>query len=118
MSYQKEFVFFYECLEKNEVLRRLNGKTNFVLVDTIGETGGNKYRIKGAKTIPYDELIDRRRELMKYDEIILYSHNRSCMLSKKRAVGLLLFSYFTNVKIYEGGIEEWMKNGLPVEEYL
>jgi len=117
MSYQKEYVFFYYCLEMKEVLRRLKGKTNFVLVDLIGKYNSNKYRIEGAVTIPYDELMDRRRELIKYDEIILYSNNKACMLSKKRSVGLTLAHHFRDVKVYEGGIEEWMSAGLPVEEY-
>jgi 3-mercaptopyruvate sulfurtransferase SseA len=66
----------YECIDKDELLQRIEEKTNFILVDTIGTYAGNKYRIKGAKTIP-----------------------------------------FPDVKVYEGGIDEWTAHNLPVEEY-
>jgi len=115
MSYQKEFVLFYECIEKDELLRRMEEKVNFVLVDTVGNYAGNKYKIKGAKTIPFPDVIDRRNELLGYDEIIIYCKHRTCVASKKRAVGLILMN-IQNVKVYEGGIDEWLEYNLPVEE--
>ncbi len=115
MAEQKEFVMFYQCIEKNELLERINNKSNFVLVDTVGNYGGNKYRIKGATTIPYPEVIDRRNELISYDEIIIYCKHKKCVASKKRAIGLMLLN-IPNVKVYEGGIDEWVALGLPVEE--
>ena len=86
-----------------------------MLVDTIGKYDGNKYKIKGAKTIPYPEVIDRRKELMPYKEIIIYCKPRECRASKKVAIGLTLLN-IPNIKVYEGGIDEWLENKLPVEE--
>ena len=115
MSYKKEFCVPIECIDKDELLSRIDGGSDFILVDTIGGYDGNRFRIKGAKTVPYPEVIDRRRELSGYDEIIIYCKNSECRASKKAASGLILLNV-SNVKVYEGGIDEWTAGGLPVEE--
>jgi rhodanese-related sulfurtransferase len=107
-----------ESIDKDELLERITGKyqSNFILIDTLGKYSGNDYRIKGATTIRYLEAIDRRNELLTYDEIIVYCRAKDCPLSEKVAVGLKLFD-IPNVKVYKGGIEEWIAFGLPVEGY-
>ncbi|MDP3298226.1 MAG: rhodanese-like domain-containing protein [Thermodesulfovibrionia bacterium] len=115
MSYEIEFNLVVECIDKHELLKRMNGKANFVLVDTVGKYNGNRFKIKGARTIPYPEVIDRRGELMSYDEIVIYCKNKDCKASKKVAMGLKLLNV-PNVKVYEGGIDEWRDNNLPVED--
>lgn len=104
-----------ECIDKGELLDRLSGNSGCILVDTIGKYDGNRFRIRGARTIPYPEVIDRRRELLDYDEIIIYCKHRNCGASKKVALGLKLLNV-PNVKVYEGGIDEWVESGFPVEE--
>lgn len=115
MSYKKQVTLEIDCIDKDELLQRMNAKADLVLVDTIGKYDGNRFRIRGAKTIPYPEVIDRRKELAPYSEIIIYCKHRNCVASKKVALGLKLLNV-PNVKVYEGGIDEWMENGLPVEE--
>jgi len=115
MPYQREFNLSIECIDKNELLKRINGRSNFVLVDTIGKYDGNRFKIKGAKTIPYPEVIDRRNELTSFDEIIIYCRHKDCKASKKVALGLKLLNV-SNVKVYEGGLDEWTENNLPVEK--
>lgn len=115
MPEQKTYVFYYKCLTREELRQRINKKSGFILIDLIGDYNGNRYRIQGAKTIPYPEVIDRRRELRAYDEIILYSRNKICNAARKRAVGLQLIG-FDNVRVYDAGLEDWMDHALPVEE--
>lgn len=115
MGYQINFNIALDCVEKDELLKRFEQKADFVLVDTIGAYNGNKHKIKGATTIPYTEVVDRRRELLKYKEIIVYCKEKSCVASKKVASALKMLNV-PNVKVYEGGIVEWMANNLPVEE--
>jgi rhodanese-related sulfurtransferase len=115
MPYQIEFALSLECLNKDELLERINKNVHSIIVDTIGKYQGNRFRIKGAKTIPYPEVINRREELLLFDEIIIYCKNKDCKASKKVALGLKLLN-IPNVKVYEGGIDEWLENKLPVEE--
>lgn len=115
MSYQIDWNVPIDCIRKEGLLKRLDQKNNFILVDTIGNFDGNKYKIKGASTIPYPEVADRRHELLDYDEIIIYCASKECKASKKVAAALKMLNV-PNVKIYEGGLKEWMANNLPVEE--
>ena len=115
MSYQIDFNMSLECIDKDELSDRINGKSNFVLVDTVGKYDGNRFKIKGAKTIPYPEVIDRRAELLPYEEIIIYCKHRDCRASKKVALGLTLLN-IPGVKVYEGGIDEWTDFNLPLED--
>ncbi len=102
MSYQLDWNISLDCVTKEALLERLNNKSNFVLVDTIGTYDGNTVKIKGATTIPYVEVIDRRKELLPYDEII-------------EVASALKMLNVRNVKVYEGGIDEWLENNLPTE---
>ncbi len=115
MSYQINFSIPLDCLNKDELIERINGKSNFILVDTIGKYDGNRYKIKGAVTISYPNVVDKRKELESFDEIIIYCKHKECVASKKVAIGLKMLN-IPHVKVYEGGIDEWLDNKLPVEE--
>ena len=115
MSYQLDWSISLDCVSKETLLQKLNDGQNIVLVDTIGSYDGNQYRIKGATTIPYIEVINRRKELLGYEEIIIYCKHKRCVASKKTAAALKMLNV-PNVKIYEGGIDEWTASGLPLEE--
>jgi len=115
MGYEIDFSVRIPCIDYRELLDRLNSGKNIIVVDTVGSYGGNRFKIKGSITIPYPEVINRREELVGFDEVIIYCKNRDCKASKKVAAGLLLLK-MENIKIYEGGIDEWISRGLPVEE--
>ncbi len=115
MPYETEWTVTIECIDKDELMQRIRNDNRFILVDTIGTYKGNKYKIKGATTVPYPEVIDRRNELIPFNEIIIYCTRKTCPASKKVAAALNLLKV-PNVKVYEGGIEEWMAHNLPVEE--
>lgn len=115
MPYRKEWKLDLDCIDKDELLERIQGTSNFILVDTIGTYDGNKYKIKRATTIPYTEVVDRRHELASYDEIIIYCKHKDCVASKKVAAALKSLNV-PNVKIYEGGIDEWIENHLPLAD--
>ena len=70
MPYQITFNVSLDCISKEELLMKMKENANYVLVDTIGTYDGNRFKIKGARTIPYPEVVDRRKELESFDEII------------------------------------------------
>ena len=115
MAYQKKINVPVDYINKNELLERMNGNDNIVILDTIGTYDGNKYRIRGAKTIPFPDVIDRRSELEGYKEIIVYCKNKECPASTVTAMRLKL-QKIHHVTVYDGGIDEWLESGLPVEE--
>jgi len=115
MSYQLDWNIPLDCVTKETLLQKLTAGRNIILVDTIGAFNGNRYKIKGAVTIPYPEVADRRNELLGYEEVIIYCKDRRCVASKKTAAVLKMLNV-PNVKVYEGGIDEWTGYDLPVEE--
>ncbi len=115
MAEGKTYVFFYKCISHRELLRRIREQSNFLLIDLIGNYQGNDIRIKGSTSIPYYDLIDRRREFRPYSEIILYCRNKTCNAARKRAVGLQLAGY-ERVLVYDAGLDDWVRHGLPVEK--
>jgi rhodanese-related sulfurtransferase len=115
MSYKIDFNIQLDCLNKDELLEKINGQSNFILVDTIGKYDGNRFKIKGSTTISYREVVDRRKQFESFDEIIIYCKHKDCVASKKVAIGLKVLN-IPNVKVYEGGIDEWIENKLPVVE--
>lgn len=115
MPYTKNWNIPLECITKEELLGRINDKANYILVDTIGNYDGNKYKVKTATTIDYPTVIDRRKELQGHGEIIIYCKHKDCVASKKVASALISLNV-KNVKVYEGGIDEWVAHNLPVEE--
>ncbi len=116
MPERKTILIPLDFIHEDELLQRINDGTNTIIVDTVYTHRNNRYRIKGATTIPYPEVLDRRKELELFDEIIVYCTKRACPGSKIIALSLKLLN-FNNVKVYEGGIMEWLHLGLPVNEY-
>ncbi len=116
MPYRKTYEVPLEFLDEEEVLSRLEDQSSNIVIDTVWTHGANRYRIRGAVTVPYPEVLDRRKEFESYREIILYCTKKNCPGSKLLALGLKLLNV-KNVKVYEGGIQGWMERGLPVEEY-
>jgi rhodanese-related sulfurtransferase len=114
MAYTKKIEVPVDYINRDELLK-LMGSTEVLILDTIGTYDGNKYKIKGAKTIPFPDVIDRRSELTGYKEIIVYCKNKKCPASTVTAMRLKLQKVH-NVKVYDGGIDEWTDTGLPVEE--
>ncbi|MBI4843525.1 MAG: rhodanese-like domain-containing protein [Nitrospirae bacterium] len=115
MPYVREWKIPIEAVTKEELFERIIKGDDFILVDTIGKYGGNRYRIKEAITIDYPSVIDRRNELLGHKEIIIYCKHKDCTASKKVAAALISLNV-KDVKIYEGGIDEWVASGLPVED--
>ncbi len=116
MPERKTIFIPLDFINKDELLKHINDETNSIIVDTVYTHRNNRYRIRGATTIPYPEVLDRRKELESFDEIIVYCTKKACPGSKIIALSLKLLN-FNNVKVYEGGILEWLEQGMPVEEY-
>ncbi len=115
MPYRKTFTIPLEFITKAEIIQRINKNTNFVLVDTGITSNKNRYKIKGAITIPLSEVTDRRRELAGFEETIVYCKNSSCAEAKLAAMCLKLL-HIPNVKVYAGGFDEWKEYKLSIEE--
>ncbi len=72
----------------------------------------NEAHIPGAVLIPLDELQTRISELPENEDIVIYcrSGNRS-----RQALNLLLSVGYSTMYSMEGGINDWIDAGYPVE---
>jgi rhodanese-related sulfurtransferase len=71
--------------------------------------------IPGSRRVPVDRLGEavRRSSLAKEAAVVVYCAGPACPQSRHAAEKLSAFGY-TNVKAYEGGLEEWKAAGFGV----
>jgi len=92
--------------------RMTEGGGPLVILDVRSREDYAKEHIKGAMSLPVDEL-DRARQLFKpSDTIVVYCDSFVCSASSS-AARMLLRMGFTNVRDFKGGLREWKINGLP-----
>ena len=96
-------------------LRRiLDSSEPLKLVDVRSREDFAKEHIRGAISLPLDEL-DKAKQLFKPDDdIIVYCDSFVCSASSS-AAKMLARMGFLKVRDYKGGLREWKMNDLPAE---
>jgi rhodanese-related sulfurtransferase len=99
-----------------EHLKRMaEGGERFALLDVRSRSDYDKEHIKGARSLPLDEIDTRAKAMLKPDEdIIVYCDSFVCSASTS-AAKLLAKEGFSKVRDYKGGLREWKQAGLPTE---
>ena len=88
-----------------------NGDSTLLLLDMRASEDYQKGHIKGAWSMPLDEIDVRYNDLPKDREIVTYCYNRHCQLSTLGA--LKLVEHGIPAKEMNVGWNEWAKAGLP-----
>lgn len=113
-----ESVAYPDSVSLNELLE-LTGKGANLLLDARSIFDYEEGHIPGAVSLPYEEFEDfhpdREESLAEFDLLLIYCTGRSCDLAE-RLSNLLARSYEGSIRIFRGGIEEWMETGFEVEE--
>lgn len=104
-------------IEASDLADRLNRDSKPIVVDVRGpdEFCGALGHLRGARNVPLDELQRRISELAEFKERELTLVCRTQMRSA-RAAALLKGAGFSNARVLRGGMDQWNKNGLPVED--
>ncbi len=100
-----------EPLTRTQMLRRL-GRGDTVVVDVRPTEEYESAHIRGALSIPLDDLARRLRELPKTKLIVAYCRGPYCVLAPQ-AVTLLTARGFRARRL-EDGLPEWRAAGLPI----
>lgn len=103
----------YEKIKKEELKKLLDEKKDFLLFDVRQFASYLSKHIKGAKSLPTDEIDKEVKKLDKSKLIVVYCGGYTCPLSGYAAEKLSQLGF--KVKAYEGGIAEWSEANLPVE---
>ena len=96
-------------------MRMIEGGDRFTLLDVRPRSDYDKEHIKGARSLPLDEIEKKAGSMLSPDEdIIVYCDSFVCSASTS-ATKLLNRLGFRNVRDYKGGIREWKQAGQPTE---
>jgi rhodanese-related sulfurtransferase len=96
--------------------QRQRGEVDFVLVNSLDEIIYRHNAIPGSVNVPWsrvDELVGRLGT-DKNKLIVTYWMGYRWVFAYKTAVAVKA-NGFTHIKIYNGGIKDWKKAGLPIE---
>lgn len=104
-------------VEASDLADRLDRDSGPIVVDVRGpdEFRGALGHLRSARNIPLDELQRRISELAEFRERELTLVCRTQMRSAK-AAALLKGAGFNDARVLRGGMEQWNRIGLPVEE--
>ena len=89
------------------------GEPGFLMVDVRAKKDFEEARIKGAFSLPYDEIESRYRALPDDRELIVYCYSAECMLGARAAFKLATLGVY--VREMNTGWAEWLKQGYPIE---
>ena len=101
----------------DELRQRVDdGDTSLVLLNVLARTAFEAGRIPTSLNLPVQEITERAAEVLPApdQETVVYSASSSCTLAPQ-GVQLLRTLGYTNVREYDGGIEEWAERGGRVE---
>ncbi len=102
-----------DTITRDELKEKLDND-EVTLLNVLGRENFEEQHIPGSINIPMDRLEDEARErLDKDNEIVVYCASEGCQASPK-AAKMLEEMGFSNVKDYEGGMNDWVEAGLDV----
>src|SRR5574342_479823 len=101
----------FNKIKKEELKKLLDSKKDFLLFDVRQFASYLSKHIKGAKSLPTDEIDKEVNKLDKSKLIVVYCGGYTCPLSGYAAEKLSQAGF--KVKAYEGGIAEWSEANLP-----
>lgn len=102
-------------ISREELRRRLNDPA-LTIVDVLPESSYVEWHIPGALSLPLELVASRAREQLpdRGTEIVIYCGNHLCERSAHALEQLHELGY-SNVRVYRGGLADWMDSGEATE---
>lgn len=99
-------------------MQMVSSGRKFKLVDVLSRGHYEKEHIKGAVSLPLDEIEQQAPKILKKDEtIVVYCASFDCQASTFAAEKLISMGY-KNVLDYKGGLADYKEAKLPLEGSL
>jgi rhodanese-related sulfurtransferase len=106
-----------QMIDRTKLLELLRKNSKAIVVDVLKKEQYDKEHIKGAISIPLDDLeMEAPEKLDKDDMIIVYCASFECPASTQAAQKLEEMGY-NNVYDYKGGIKDYKEAGLAVDSF-
>jgi rhodanese-related sulfurtransferase len=105
-----------KTISTEQLQQRLKQGNGFHLWNVLTDGYFKGEMIPGSRRVPLDAIGGEvsRAQSPKGEEIIVYCGGPTCPQSLEAAQKLTALGY-TNVRAYEGGLEEWKKAGNKIE---
>jgi rhodanese-related sulfurtransferase len=95
--------------------RMMDSGEPYALLDVRTRNDYDREHIKGAKSLPLDEIEESAASIVRPDDVIIvYCDSFVCSASTSASKILTRLGY-KNVRDYKGGLREWKQSGLPTE---
>ena len=105
-------------ISTRDLKEMMDSGKKFKLVDVLMGEHYEKEHIKGAISIPLDEIEKKAERLLEKNEpIVTYCAGFKCLASTGAAEKLASMGY-KNVSDYKGGLQDYKANNLPVEGFV
>lgn len=105
-------------ITRDELMNMISSGERFKLVDVLDKAHYEREHIKGATSLPVNEIGKKAGKMLKKDEaIVVYCASFDCQASTNAAEKLFSMGY-TNVLDYKGGLKDYKEAGLPMEGTL
>lgn len=104
-------------ISTDELRARLDDERAPVLIDARSPASFERAHLPGAVSGKSDDIVEQAESLAPDREatVIAYTGDSTCRRALRAAERLEGLGY-TDVLVYEGGLEEWRGEGLPVEQ--
>lgn len=109
-----EHVHAGKTISAEELKNQMETDANLVVINVLPEKYYTDCHIIGSLNMPLAELDDKIGGIEKDAPIVVYCAHAKCDASSKAAHRLAQIGY-TNVKMYEGGMKEWVAEGLSYD---
>lgn len=107
-----------KMISRDELMKMVSSQQKFKLVDVLSNDHYQDEHIKGALSLPLDQIDKNAQNLFKKDDlIVVYCASFECQASTMSAEKLAAMGY-KNVLDYKGGIKDYKEAGLPLEGKL
>ena len=105
-----------KTITRDELREFISSRKKLTLVDVLPRAHFEQEHIKGAISLPLDEIGRKAKTLLeKKDElIVVYCASFECQASTQAARKLISLGY-PNVSDYKGGLQDYKEAGLPIE---
>lgn len=104
----------YQTIDARTLRDRLSSDDRPILVNALAHEGFDEARIPGSINIPASDAVRVAPDLLAKDQpIVVYCSSHSCTASPTLAQKLVDLG-FSEVIDFEGGIDEWEREGFPM----
>jgi rhodanese-related sulfurtransferase len=105
----------YQIVDARTLRAQLASDDRPVLVNALAREGFEERRIPGSISIPAGDALRIAPDVLAKDQaVVVYCSSRNCTASPTLAQKLVDLGY-TEVSDFEGGLDEWEREGFPTQ---